>query len=79
MGDLFDRYARSAGAFTVTIDLEQGTVTDGSGFSARFALDPYRRDMLLRGLDEIGLTLTHEEAIDRFERSRARRLAGVGE
>jgi 3-isopropylmalate dehydratase small subunit len=33
-------------------------------------MDPYRREMLLRGLDEIGKTLEREAAIAAYERSR---------
>jgi 3-isopropylmalate dehydratase small subunit len=33
-------------------------------------MDPYRREMLLRGLDQIGLTLLEEPRIAEFERSR---------
>ncbi len=53
--------------YRVTVDLESQTVTDGWGFCARFEIDPYRRDSLLQGLDDIGRTLELEEAIDRFE------------
>ena len=52
----------------VTVDLEGQTVAaDGIGRTA-FAVDPFRRDMLLRGLDEIGLTLQDEPAIGAFEK-----------
>jgi 3-isopropylmalate/(R)-2-methylmalate dehydratase small subunit len=52
---------------TITIDLEQQTVTDGNGFRARFEIDPFRKDCLLSGLDDIGLTLRHAEQLDRYE------------
>ena len=68
IADLFARYARAAGRYDLTVDLAAMTVTDGSGFAATFTMDPYRRDMLLRGLDEIGRTLLVEEAIAAFER-----------
>ena len=40
-------------------------------FQDRFAfeLDPFRRDCLMRGLDEVGLTLARDAAISRFEAS----------
>ena len=47
---------------------------DGEGFDAGFEMDDYRRDMLLRGLDEIGKTLLEEPAIAAFERRRAAEL-----
>jgi 3-isopropylmalate dehydratase small subunit len=34
-------------------------------------MDPYRREMLLQGLDEIGVTLRQEQRIAAFERRRA--------
>jgi 3-isopropylmalate/(R)-2-methylmalate dehydratase small subunit len=46
-------------------------VSDTDGFAAGFAIDPYRREMLLRGLDEIGRTLEQEARIDAFERQQA--------
>jgi 3-isopropylmalate/(R)-2-methylmalate dehydratase small subunit len=64
--------------YDLTVDLVACAVTDADGFRARFAIDPYRREMLLRGLDEIGRTLEQEARIAAFERRRAaldRRLA----
>jgi 3-isopropylmalate/(R)-2-methylmalate dehydratase small subunit len=52
---------------TITIDLEAQTVTDVSGFSAHFDIDPFRKYCLLNGLDDIGLTLRHEKELDAFE------------
>jgi 3-isopropylmalate/(R)-2-methylmalate dehydratase small subunit len=52
---------------TITIDLEQQTVTDDQGFHAHFDIDPFRKYCLLNGLDDIGLTLRHEDALDRYE------------
>ena len=49
----------------LTVDLEQQTA---GGFL--FELDPFQRHCLLEGLDEIGLTLGHAEAIDEFEARR---------
>ena len=54
-----------------TIDLETQRVTDEAGFGAAFAMEPYRREMLLRGLDEIGRTLLEEPRIAAYERARA--------
>ncbi len=60
--------ATSDPAHTITIDLEQQTVTDRAGFSARFEIDPFRKECLLNGLDDIGLTLRHIEALDTYEK-----------
>jgi len=45
-------------------------VEDGAGFAARFAVEAYRREMLLHGLDEIGRTLLEENRIAAYEKSR---------
>jgi len=75
MRDLFRRYAVHAGPWRLTVDLEQNRVTDDAGFAASFTLDPYRRESLLQGLDEIGRTLQNQPEIAAFERRRASRLA----
>jgi 3-isopropylmalate dehydratase small subunit len=46
-------------------------VTDDAGLSVVFTMEPYRREMLLRGLDQIGRTLLEEPRIAEFERGRA--------
>ena len=56
----------------MTVDLEKQTVTDDSGLSYSFEVDPFRRDCLLRGLDDIGLTLVHDPHITGFERKNLR-------
>jgi 3-isopropylmalate/(R)-2-methylmalate dehydratase small subunit len=73
--DLFRRYAECAGPYRLTVDLEQNRIHDAAGFSASFMLDPYRRESLLQGLDEIGRTLRNQAEIVEFERRRASRLA----
>ena len=51
----------------IRIDLETMTVTTPFQDRFEFALDPFRRDCLMRGLDEIGLTLESEAAIAAYE------------
>jgi len=67
--ELMDR-AKARPGCKVTVDLEQQTVTLDDGWSAHFDIDPFRRDCLLKGLDDIGLTLQHEDEIAAFERQR---------
>ncbi len=57
--------------FKLTIDLERQVVatTDGALVYA-FDVEPFRKHCLLNGLDEIGLTLQHAEAIRAFETKR---------
>ena len=54
----------------VTVDLEQQQVR-GEGFSYRFEIDPFARECLLGGLDEIGLVEKHDSAIGAYEARRA--------
>ena len=54
---------------SITVDLETRTVSYGSTTVA-FELDDYTRWRLMEGLDDIGLTLKHTDAIDSFEANR---------
>jgi 3-isopropylmalate/(R)-2-methylmalate dehydratase small subunit len=54
---------------SITVDLETRTVSYGSTTVA-FELDDYTRWRLMEGLDDIGLTLKHTDAIDSFEEKR---------
>jgi 3-isopropylmalate/(R)-2-methylmalate dehydratase small subunit len=56
---------------TVTVDLEAQIITGPDGGRIPFAMDPFRREGLLRGQDEIALTLEHAAAIAEFERRHA--------
>ena len=58
--------------YEVTVDLENQKVTDGDGFEASFEIDPFRRNSLLKGLDDIGLTLELEESIASYEEATGR-------
>ena len=69
VAELFRRCATTVG-YEVTIDLEAREVRDGAGFRAAFEIEEYRREMLLRGLDEIARTLLDEPRIAAFERTR---------
>ncbi|ASN39632.1 3-isopropylmalate dehydratase small subunit [Paeniglutamicibacter sp. Y32M11] len=53
----------------VTVDLAARTVTCGS-IIAPFEIDDYTRWRLMEGLDDIGLTLQHEEEVTAFENER---------
>jgi 3-isopropylmalate/(R)-2-methylmalate dehydratase small subunit len=59
--------AQTIPGYELTVSLEEQTVTDGRGFSAKFEFDPFRRFCLLEGLDDIGLTLRHVAELDKFE------------
>jgi 3-isopropylmalate/(R)-2-methylmalate dehydratase small subunit len=54
--------------FRLTIDLEQQTVATTNGATVfGFEVEPFRKHCLLNGLDDIGLTLQHADAIRLFE------------
>lgn len=55
--------------YLLTINLESKTIEDSKGWQIPFNISEYTRDMLLNGLDEIGLTLLHEHKISQFELS----------
>ena len=57
------------GLHEVVIDLQREVITNDRGFTARFRADRYGRELLLRGLDEIGRTLLEASRIDAYERS----------
>ena len=68
IADLFAR-AETAPCH-LTVDLEQLKITGPEGLSLEFDVDPFRRECLLKGLDDIGLTLEHEADIAAFEARR---------
>ena len=63
--DLFKLVDGTEG-ITFTVDLEAQTV-DAGGKKYPFEIDSFRRHCMMNGLDSIGLTLQHEEAIARYE------------
>ncbi|MFC0214786.1 3-isopropylmalate dehydratase small subunit [Paenibacillus chartarius] len=64
--ELFQRTAQHEG-YKLNVDLESKKITDDYGLSYDFDLDEHRRQFLLLGLDDIGLTLQHEAAISAYE------------
>jgi 3-isopropylmalate/(R)-2-methylmalate dehydratase small subunit len=68
--ELFRRSASVKG-YEVTVDLAAQSVHDDADFHQPFEIDQYRREMLLRGLDEIGRTLLDESRIAAYEGRRA--------
>ena len=56
--------------YKLHVDLEKQTVSDDIGLSATFEVSEFQRYCLLEGLDDIGLTLRHEDAITAYEASR---------
>ena len=63
---LIDDASRGANA-TLTVDLGAQEIRGPDGGVIKFGIDPFLKRCLIEGLDDIGLTLEKEEAIDRFE------------
>lgn len=64
----------SAPTTEITVDLTTRTVSylaEGKELSIAFEMDDFTRWRLMEGLDDIGLTLRHTEAVDQFEAKRA--------
>ena len=57
--------------YQLTIDLAQQKVVRPNGESFEFDIDQFRKDCLIKGLDEIGLTLHSAQAIKDYEKARA--------
>jgi 3-isopropylmalate/(R)-2-methylmalate dehydratase small subunit len=76
IAELFRRQANANGPYRLTVDLQGLRLRDDGGFETGFDMEPYRREMLLQGLDEIGVTLLEEDRIAAFERRRAALLTG---
>jgi len=50
-----------------SIDLPEQTITTGSGNIIKFDIDEFRKQNLLLGLDDIGMTLQNVDKIDEYE------------
>ena len=62
--------AKMGGNSRLTVDLERQVVVRPDGTEIHFDVDPFRKHLLLNGLDDIGQTLEHAAAIDAFEAKR---------
>jgi 3-isopropylmalate/(R)-2-methylmalate dehydratase small subunit len=66
--DLFARALKHPG-YQLTVDLERMSVTDAFGLQLAFEVDAFRRECLLDGLDDIGLTLQQADKIAAYEQA----------
>lgn len=62
--------------YSLRVDLGAQTL-QGPGFSARFEMEPGRKQLLMQGLDDIGATLAHADAIRDFESRHRQRMPWV--
>lgn len=63
--------ARLGGNARITVDLERKIIRRPDGGEVAFDVDDFRRHLLLEGLDDIGQTMQHDDAIGAFEQRRA--------
>jgi len=69
------RRVESTEGYRLTADLNAQIVTDDAGLRRPFVIDPFRRDCLLNGWDDIGLTLRFADRIDAYEQGHQPRAA----
>ena len=60
-------------SYKLTVDLENQTIVDEQDLNVKFNIDPFRKNSLLKGLDDVGITLTMSNDIDQFENKRIAR------
>ncbi|MBZ5529011.1 MAG: 3-isopropylmalate dehydratase small subunit [Acidobacteriia bacterium] len=72
--ELFRRAEKEEG-YALSVDLPAQTISDSHGFSCKFEIAPSRKEFLLKGLDDIGMTLEHDAAIAAYEKAHAANAA----
>ncbi len=79
--ELFRRTEQNKG-YQLTVDLESQMITEtadaGAGLKINFEVDPFRRECLLNGWDDIGLTLRYEDRVAAFEKAHQPSAARYG-
>ncbi|MNW13298.1 3-isopropylmalate dehydratase small subunit [compost metagenome] len=68
MAELRRQLQETPGA-AVTVDLPAQTLTGPDGQPRPFAIDPFKKECLIEGLDDVALTLRYQDAIDAFDRA----------
>lgn len=63
--------------FEITVDLINCTVSDNSGIEYSFQIDPFRRECLLNGLNDLDYSLQFLDEIDRYEARRPTWLPNI--
>ena len=69
-----DHVRELSAASELTVDLERMRIVEPDGRERAFELDPFARECLLEGLDDVALALRHEDAIAAYERATPARL-----
>jgi 3-isopropylmalate/(R)-2-methylmalate dehydratase small subunit len=68
--EIFRRTEREEG-YSLSVDLPNQTVSDKHGLLYKFEIARSRKEVLLKGLDDIGTTLQHAGSIDAYEKAHA--------
>ena len=71
--DRLFKEAQGAEGYRLAVDLEAQSVATPGGESFKFDIDPFAKNCLLNGLDEIGMTLEHAGKIKAFEATHRKR------
>jgi len=66
--ELFQRTEKEEG-YALSIALPNQTISDKHGLQYKFEIAPARKEVLLKGLDDIGTSLLHVDAIDAYEKA----------
>jgi len=69
LDNLFEE-VKSTEGYRLTVDLQNQVVITPKREAFAFEIDSFRKQCLLNGLDDIGLTLQHAEKISQFEQKR---------
>jgi len=69
------REVRATEGYKLTVDLPSQKIVTPSGREIPFDVDPFKKECLLNGWDQIGLTLRHEDKIAAFEKTREKARA----
>ena len=65
------QFAEKEAGYSLNVDLPNQTISDNHGHVYRFDIVPSRKEVLLKGLDDIGSTLQHEPEITAYEKAHA--------
>jgi len=63
---LFQKVRKTSG-YKLDVNLEKEQITSNDGIDIKIEIDPFRRNSLLKGLDDIALTLEYEKKISEYE------------
>jgi 3-isopropylmalate/(R)-2-methylmalate dehydratase small subunit len=66
--ELFKRTEEEEG-YSLSVDLPSQTIKDKHGLAYKFEIAPARKEVLLKGLDDIGTSLLHAAKIDSYEKA----------